>query len=169
MKTCTKCGETKPLTEFFRNSTACRACGRAQSKEWYAKNRARKIASSAKRQKEKLAEVLDKHRVWRNANPERQKKYARKYYDSHRVEHNVKMAKRRAAKLQATPLWADGTVIKFLYATSRYLSLVSGEEWRVDHVVPLKGAHVCGLHTPHNLRVVPASINRRKHNKFSPN
>ena len=35
----------------------------------------------------------------------------------------------------------------------------------VDHIIPLQGQFVSGLHVPENLRVIPRSINRSKRNK----
>jgi hypothetical protein len=43
---------------------------------------------------------------------------------------------------------------------------MTGIEWHVDHIIPLQGKNVSGLHTPYNLQVIPASWNTAKGNKF---
>lgn len=76
------------------------------------------------------------------------------------AKRNALTAKRRAAKLQRTPPWADLKAIEAIYTRAQLL----GEH--VDHVIPLQGAYVSGLHVAENLQCLPASENSRKSNKF---
>lgn len=74
--------------------------------------------------------------------------------------------KRRLALKNATPIWADLAAIELIYAESRRLTLVTGIKHNVDHIIPLQGKRVCGLHIPCNLRVITKAANVRKHAKF---
>ena len=66
-------------------------------------------------------------------------------------------AKRRAAKRQRTPIWADINAIKDFYAKCP-------EGYHVDHIIPLRGKTVSGLHVLNNLQYLPASENQKKFN-----
>lgn len=73
---------------------------------------------------------------------------------------------RRTRKLQATPAWADLDAIKTIYAEAARLRRETGEDWHVDHEIPLTHPLVCGLHVYTNLRVIPAAVNQSKGNKL---
>lgn len=78
-------------------------------------------------------------------------------------------AKRRAAKLNATPPWLSDEQhawVVELYETQQVLNGFTDVEWHVDHIVPLLSEDVCGLHVPWNLQVIPARDNLRKKNKL---
>lgn len=73
--------------------------------------------------------------------------------------------KRRAAKKKRTPGWANMNAIRAIYYKCAEISAAMGIEHHVDHIVPLQGRKVCGLHCEANLQIIPASENVRKHNK----
>jgi hypothetical protein len=78
-------------------------------------------------------------------------------------------AKRRAKKLNATPLWLvsdDLWLIEEIYRLATLRTKVTGIKWAVDHIIPLQSDLVCGLHLPSNLQVITAVDNSIKGNKF---
>ncbi|CAB5079584.1 hypothetical protein UFOVP146_22 [uncultured Caudovirales phage] len=75
-------------------------------------------------------------------------------------------AKRRASELKATPYWANDKLIQEYYDTANGLSMLTGEWHHVDHIVPLQGKTVCGLHVHYNLQVLTSKANLTKHNKW---
>lgn len=119
-------------------------------------------------------------RRWERANPAGQAARSRKWYLENREKANAatrawsaknldkeaaKTARRRAATLRATPDWADFDAIESLYTLARVYRDF-GHEVEVDHIAPLRGRRVCGLHVHQNLQVIPKLINLSKSNKF---
>jgi hypothetical protein len=78
-------------------------------------------------------------------------------------------AKRRAIKLQRTPKWLtahDVKVIDGFYSISAMLTRENKESWHVDHIIPLRGKLVSGLHVPSNLQVMRGLENIGKNNRY---
>ena len=67
---------------------------------------------------------------------------------------------RRATKLNALPKWADLEKIKLIYK-------LRPDGYHVDHIIPLQGKKVCGLHVEYNLQYLLAKENMSKGNKFT--
>lgn len=73
--------------------------------------------------------------------------------------------KRRALKLARIPKWASLDAIQAIYDEAARLTKQTGISHHVDHIIPLQGRLVSGLHVETNLQILPASENLRKYNK----
>jgi len=107
-------------------------------------------------------------KAWRDNNLDRARAASKKWRNEHKEYDVAKTAKRKALKLSATPKWADKNKIKTEYALAQWCTDVMGMSYHVDHIVPLKGKTVCGLHVEANLRVIPAVDNISKSNHSWP-
>jgi hypothetical protein len=75
----------------------------------------------------------------------------------------------RADKAKRTPKWLtdfDHLHIKCLYQAAAMRTKESGMSWHVDHIIPLRGKLVSGLHVPSNMRVILGEENVSKNNIY---
>jgi len=110
--------------------------------------------------------------IYREKHREKIAERSRKYGALNKDKVNSLKAKRRARKLNATPKWLtvyDFIQIQELYEIAQAFKLYTGQEYHVDHIIPLQGKDICGLHVPWNLQVILASENLRKSNKLLDN
>lgn len=108
-------------------------------------------------------------RNWQMRNPEKHKKDHSIWCRANSYRRSAKQSARKAGILHATPKWANEFFIDEIYHLAALRTKMLGFPWHVDHVVPLNSPLVCGLHVEHNLRVIPASENIKKHNRHWPN
>jgi hypothetical protein len=85
---------------------------------------------------------------------------------------NAFTAKRRARKLNATPVWANKELIKSTYVECEEINIINkmcggSDVFVVDHIIPLQGKFVSGLHIESNLQIITAFDNAQKANKFN--
>lgn len=76
---------------------------------------------------------------------------------------------RRRKHREATPPWLSRqqkALIRELYKVAITMTKTTGEQYVVDHIIPLRSDTVCGLHVPWNLRVITQEENLKKSNKL---
>lgn len=159
----------KALCEYQRLYYEANAEARREySRRWREAN-AEALCEYRRRHYEKNAEAArERTRQWREANREAARERNRQWSKTNPHKVNAIGAKRRAAKLQATPGWLTKqhlAEIEGVYAEAQARSQETGDIYHVDHIVPLQGRNVCGLHVPWNLRAIPAVENLKKKNK----
>lgn len=142
-KTCTKCQQTKGDSLFpldrrrGRTHAWCKECHRAFQRERRANN-------------EVLRRDLD------------QQKSYRRIKRGHRYKNGNDD---RARSISRMPAWLTPEhhqQMKDIYELAHDCTIMTGEVHTVDHVVPLCGFNVSGLHVPWNLQVLPADLNGKK-------
>lgn len=89
-----------------------------------------------------------------------------KHFSKLRAASLANSGKRRTAQMQAMPAWVDQKALRAVYQEAAQKQAATGKLYHVDHIVPLRGKNVCGLHVPWNLQVLPARENLKKNNRF---
>ena len=127
-----------------------------------------KEKADANRDKRRLAVQKSTERNKLKNADRRSKSYA-EYKKRHAGKVNAQNALRAKKKLCRTPRWLtadDLWIIEQAYDLAKQRTELFGFSWHVDHVIPLQGKKVSGLHVPTNLQVIPAVENLRKLNKY---
>lgn len=155
MKICRNCGISKSLNLFPKQKqnkdgyhSYCKECRSKYDVARY----------NSKKRSELYLANLDENRAAR-----------RKYYQQTKQEYYVRKAKRRASELDRTPSWLtkeDFNTISLFYHIAKLKQEITGIPHEVDHIIPLQGKTVCGLHVPWNLQILTQKENRKKANRL---
>ena len=192
MKICCKCKTEKQETEFYANKRSkdgfnsfCIFCHKADNVARKRMNRADpKFRDAEKKMKAAYrAKNRDAHKnymkQWHAKNSDAQslyrmkyREYNQEYFSNYAKENagkvNATTRKRQAAKLQRTPNWIDSVDLFEMECIYSYCSSLRkiGLKYEVDHIIPLQGKNVSGLHVPSNLQVITEKENRSKQNRM---
>ena len=188
MKTCTHCHAEKELSEYGPSKlakdglqTQCRPCLAEKQRAYRAKNlesqreATRKWREGAKEHEQSYRKSYQLEnreariaacRDWREKNPEKNRQAQRNYRDNNKGKVAAKNAKRYAAKMERTVGWADLEAIDAIYDQASHLTATTGIKHHVDHIIPMQGEMVSGLHVETNLQILTASENCAKGNTY---
>ncbi len=150
-----------------RSRAAAPEVYRARVNAWAKANAETKRQCDAEYRQANPEKVRAAQAAWTRNNADKLREIKAAYLKANPAKFRVIAASRRAAKSNATPAWLSAdqkAQIALVYKEAEILSS-RGFLHHVDHIVPLKGEAVSGLHVPWNLRAIPASVNQRKHNK----
>jgi hypothetical protein len=143
VKHCSKCNVDKSVSEYAKHGTGkygvasiCKECRNIYKRAWYKANKYKCALVNAK---------------WSQKNLHKKRAYR---------------AKRRALIASSTPIWANLNAINLMYKLAHDKSISTGIKYEVDHIVPLQGKTVTGLHVEHNLQIIEMTSNRQKAYKF---
>lgn len=178
-KECSRCGVSQPLSSFnprVKGSPKLRSnCKKCLS--CYRKSNSKRIKDYAETYKERRKELywlkhdhyINYKRNYKLNNSDVLKQRNLLYRAMNRGTINANKMVYIASKINATPLWLSKEhklQIRAIYDKSVHLSNETGVSHHVDHIVPLKGKNVCGLHVPWNLQILTAFENMTKGNKL---
>jgi 5-methylcytosine-specific restriction endonuclease McrA len=160
MKTCKFCGKQDDGTvPFVHDQKLCIACRNEQKRLKY-------NTDSERRQTVLENNKKSKTKIW---SKEKENAYQEIWRKENKDRSDAIKAKYRASKFKASPSWLSDThkeQIEVLYLLRDFLSEITNKSYHVDHIIPLQGKEVSGLHVPWNLQILEASENIRKKNKL---
>ena len=184
MKICSAC---KQIGEFYKKKSTkdvlqsiCKECKkqyrkdnveeiRQYDKEYRQANPERKTNAQRKYYLNNIEEIKQYNKQRYQDNIEEIRQDMKQYRQDNQGKVNARHAKRRAAKIQRTPKWLtslDWEKIEEFYIYARFMTETLGIPHVVDHIIPLQGKNISGLHVPENLRIITARENGIKYNNW---
>lgn len=158
-RSCNDCGESKPVEQMVK-AKGCKfgvrkLCLRCNVKRVLSKTDSKKKAEYDKNRRKKKFTEMSEYESQRRKLPHRKALNA------------FHGRKRKLIVKQQTPSWADLGAIKDVYLSAQELGEKFNMNYHVDHIIPLRGENVCGLHVENNLQLLEGSLNVRKSNQLT--
>jgi superfamily II RNA helicase len=171
---CRNCDTTKEIQYFYPSyKSRCKDCLKAQAapqqedkkrylaewraknpdaaKKWYQENKEHRYQYNAEYYAQDREQQLARRAAWAKDNPGKV---------------NALISKRTHRINNQTPPWANLDAIREIYERAATLTQETGIKHHVDHMIPIQGKTVCGLHWEGNLQILTATENQKKSNRL---
>ena len=134
--------------------------------KYYANNQEKLKERASKYYTNNAEKIKEQQAKWYANNPEKAKEQASKWQANNPEKVAAIAASRRVILGNASVPWADQDKIREFYKERDRLTKETGIQHHVDHIYPLKGKDVTGLHHEDNLQILTAEENIRKGNRI---
>ena len=171
-----QCCKYGHMCERFTYSSTCCECHREISIKHFNKSKQYYIKQSAKWKKdnpEKVKEMekrtyyknIGRYKQWYQDNKEKVAIRQKQYRKDNKGMINSWTRRRQADLLKRTPKWINQDLVVEIYQIAHDLTILTGIQFHVDHIIPLRGKKVSGLHVHYNLQILPFYENLSKGNQ----
>lgn len=168
-RACVDCGVDITFVYNQKHGPHCRPCVSAYNKVYREANADKIAAQKLEWKQANRDHVAAKDKAYADANPEKKTLARKKWIAANPGKDVAAKALNAQKRKKRIPTWLsedDKWMVEQAYELAAVRSKMFGFKWHVDHVIPLNGKRVSGLHVPTNLQVVPWIDNLKKHNKF---
>lgn len=148
------------------SSKGCKSCQKIAFADWESKNLAKRAEEKRNRREANSEHFRILAKARRDSNPDKTKEQAKNNYIRNKHLFISANKRRKIILARNSPIWSDNAAINEIYKVAARMTKETGIPHHVDHIVPLQGKLVSGLHVAHNLRVITAKENLSKGNKW---
>lgn len=162
---CVECVKIAGVDQYKNN----RETQYASWRKWYEANKETHHIRSKRWQATNPEKVRAAAKSWAAANPEKVAARTKRYRQMHPDRATALAVSSVARRAKRMPKWLstdDKWLLRQAYALAKQRTQLFGFVWEVDHIIPLRGATVSGLHVPTNVQVIPKALNRLKRNMY---
>jgi len=164
-KSCSKCNLTLPVDNFYPKRRTCKSCCTKMSTAYRLNNQEQYREYQSQWRKDNREKSNAYTKKWRSENSEKQYQASRNWIKAVPGRQYAISRSRKKHVKQATPPWANMKYIRLFYEMAKMEEQRLGVPVHVDHIIPLRGKNVCGLHVEDNLQLLTAKDNLRKNNR----
>ena len=137
-----------------------------KTRAWKKRNAAKVLASQRSRATINREKNRAARKAWEERNPTAALESFKRYRERNRAKIRARLAVSKEGRERRRALWANQDAILATYRQAEFMTRTTGRLHVADHIIPLQGRTVSGLHVETNLRVVEHHENARKHNAW---